>query len=142
MKKTNIFYGIVYTIVASVFFYIFWKVPYCHDEWKWGLQKNLDMLENWFDGYNGRYLGNLLALWITRSLFAKSVVLSLIMLLMVIVIKRYVTKKAGAESSRSIFVFVAAVVLLLAIPKTLFCQSYGWVAAYVNFVPPVVIFLF
>ncbi|WP_242435449.1 hypothetical protein [Enterococcus faecalis] len=55
---------------------IFYFIPYAHDEWMWGSQEGLDLLKNGFQGYNGRYFGNIFALIITRSVLIKSLFMS------------------------------------------------------------------
>ena len=48
-----------------------WCAPYFKDDWAWGSQVGLDRLQTHFTGYNGRYLGNLLVMVLTRSLPVK-----------------------------------------------------------------------
>lgn len=125
---------IVYLLFFAVMFYIAWQVPYCHDEWQWGLEDRVELMKRGFENYNGRYLGNILALIITRSVPAKALILSggLLWLLMVL---------NSQKAEKNVFFMLVSIILLLAVPRTLFAQSYGWPAAFVNFVPPVILFL-
>lgn len=50
--------------------------PYMGDDWAWGSQIGLDRLASWFEGYNGRYVGNLIVLVLTRSNLIKSIVMA------------------------------------------------------------------
>ncbi len=48
-----------------------------------GLPQRMELMKRGFSGYNGRYLGNILALLITRSEVAKTLVISVCMVLVV-----------------------------------------------------------
>ena len=76
MKKKSKVCWLIYIAAFVVFLYIGYKVPYCHDEWQWGLDERIELMKNGFKDYNGRYLGDLLALLVTRSVLAKAVVLA------------------------------------------------------------------
>jgi len=47
-------------------------VPYVHDDWAWGGSLGLERLANFFQDYNGRYLGNLLVIAGTHSRLFKA----------------------------------------------------------------------
>lgn len=138
-QKEKIFCWLIYLGCFGFFFFLAYNVPYCHDEWQWGLPERVELMKNGFQDYNGRYLGNILALLITRSVWLKAGILGLFSLWLFHVMGRGIIKK-GAKEGRTFFLLLCAF-LLLSLPKTLFCQSYGWPAAFVNFVPPVVFFL-
>lgn len=134
-----------YAITAGlflVFFYIAAKVPYCHDEWQWGLDERIKLMKNGFKDYNGRYLGNILALIITRSIPAKALIISAGSIsLFYILFKCSGTASAKGDRNQSVFFMLVTVFLLMTIPRSMFQQIYGWPAAFVNFVPPVIFFL-
>lgn len=141
---------IIYFLFFCVFFYLAYQAPYCHDEWQWGLDERIELMKNGFRNYNGRYLGNILALIITRSVWAKALILSGCSLWLFYLINRSILparidENGSAATSPSpasdVFFMVFAAFLLLSVPRTLFAQSYGWPAAFVNFVPPVILFL-
>lgn len=138
---------IVYLVIFVVFLYIGYRVPYCHDEWQWGLDKRIELMKNGFRNYNGRYLGNILALIITRSVLAKALILALgvVWLMHVLFGNVRQNQKRGQMQERAaekqIFLLLGIAFFILAVPVTLFQQSYGWPAAFVNFVPPVILFL-
>lgn len=137
--KTMIYRRIIYLIFFLFFFFLAYNVPYCHDEWQWGLPERIELMKNGFENYNGRYLGNILALLITRSVWLKALILAIFELWLLFIISQTITKSTA--HAVQIFLQLFSVFLLLALPKTLFSQSYGWPAAFVNFVPPVVLFL-
>ena len=51
------------------FVYIMSTIPFCSDDWAWGASVGAQRLASHFRGYNGRYLGNLLILLLTKSKF-------------------------------------------------------------------------
>ncbi len=139
MNKTEYFgkHGrkIWYLFFFAAFLAIAYQTPYCHDEWKWGLPERVELMKRGFENYNGRYLGNLLALLITRSEIAKTLVIAVGSTLVLWVMDNCVSNK------KTMFSLLAGTVLLLALPNTLYEQSFGWPAAFVNFVPGVILFL-
>lgn len=142
MKKRIHTEWIIYLAVFAVFLYIGYRVPYCHDEWQWGLDKQIELMKSGFKNYNGRYLGNILALIITRSVLAKAAVLSLGVVWLLNVLYRNVTQNQQKNRPEiNLMVLLFLTFFILAVPSTLFQQSYGWPAAFVNFVPPVILFL-
>ena len=57
--KRNVKYILyLFTIVFFALFYYF--LPFAGDDWAWGSDIGIERLKNGFDGYNGRYLGNIL----------------------------------------------------------------------------------
>ena len=61
--KRNRFYIVLFLIL----FLLCFLFPYTGDDWAWGGQLGIDRLSSWFENYNGRYLGNLIVLILTRS---------------------------------------------------------------------------
>lgn len=113
---------------------LFFMVPYSHDEWAWGTQTRIGAFKAFFRGYNGRYFGDLISLVITRSVLAKALFMSLTMTALVQSCEHLLhVLLPQADRMRGL---IAS--LLFMIPTTLFAQTYGWPAAFVNFVPPAV----
>lgn len=138
-KKNTVYSCILYLGFFLFFFFLAYNVPYCHDEWQWGLPERVELMKNGFKDYNGRYLGNILALIITRNIWLKAFIISIFSLWLFYIINQNILKK-DEKKAPFVFQFFCAF-LLLSLPQTLFCQSYGWPAAFVNFVPPVILFL-
>lgn len=145
MKSEKIWrkYGsmFLYLIFAAVIFYIMYQTPYCHDEWKWGSAERMELMRRGFPNYNGRYLGNLLALAITRSTLVKALVMTAGVVWILRTVDVNMCRGTERTSPQRKFLLLCAVVLLLALPRTLYAQSYGWPAAFVNFVPPALLLL-
>ena len=75
MKENNkiwLRYIICFGLIA-ILCYLF---PYTGDDWAWGSKIGIDRLNNWFENYNGRYVGNLIVLAMTRSNLLKAVIMS------------------------------------------------------------------
>lgn len=41
-------------------------VPEALDDWRWGSEVGIMRLKTWFEGYNGRYFGDILVIVLTR----------------------------------------------------------------------------
>ncbi|GAA2900105.1 hypothetical protein ACWOCJ_03710 [Enterococcus pseudoavium] len=134
MKKKDIIKRI---IVVAMLFTIFFMVPYNHDEWAWGTDAGIRYLRNFFQGYNGRYFGDILSLLITRSNFFKAFFMTVVTLGVYLSIKKFYGVLKSNDENRE-FVLLCTFLLLLMVPTVLFRQIYGWPAAFVNFVPPVI----
>lgn len=93
-----------------------------------------------FAGYNGRYLGNLLAVLITRSVMAKTLVIAVGVVWLFHVMYKNIYFKEEKKTKENLFLLLSCAFLILSLPATLFQQSYGWPAAFVNFFPPVFLF--
>lgn len=63
-KKSSIFW------ILIIFFVLFsiWQlwVPEALDDWRWGSEVGIMRLKTWFEGYNGRYFGDILVIVLTR----------------------------------------------------------------------------
>ena len=55
---------------------ICWLFPYTGDDWAWGSQLGLERLYTFFQGYNGRYFGNIIVLILTRSNILKTLAMA------------------------------------------------------------------
>lgn len=134
--------AVVYLFFFAVVFLIAYWTPYCHDEWKWGLPERLALMKRGFANYNGRYLGDILSIIITRSVLAKTLIMSGVLTGILYVMDRGIMARGTKENQgERLFLLLFAVCLLFVLPQTLYAQSYGWSAAFVNFVPPVLLFL-
>ena len=152
MKSEKKFRLSIYLIFFLASLMIFRMTPYCHDEWQWGLPERMELMKSGFQNYNGRYLGNLLALVITRNQWAKAFVMAGVMLMLLWILCRIGESTGCGEPVKSeqwgqlgetqgITLLLFGIILLFAVPDTLYAQSYGWSAAFVNFAPPVLLFL-
>ena len=108
--------------------------PMQGDDWAWGSHIGLERLSNSFRNYNGRYLGNLLILALSRSHFLNAVAFALILTLLI-----YLMQKAGTGLFRSTCLFIPLLFFLM--PSTMFRQVFSWASGFVNYVPSMVFVL-
>lgn len=137
MKKKIIIENL---LIVAALFGIFLMVPYNHDEWAWGTQEGIENLRNFFQGYNGRYFGDIISILITRSNFFKALFMTGSTVGVYLSIKRFYRTQGEFGNNQRIILSISFLLLIL-VPPVLFRQIYGWPAAFVNFVPPVIFVL-
>lgn len=121
-------------VLLAFFVILVFLAPYTHDDWPWGSQIGEERIESWFEGYNGRYSGNLLVLLLTRSEFIQVVTVSLSLLIFCFIPLLFLKKKAVMPILLSAF-------LLLTMPREVFVQGVIWTSGYSNYFPPMLITL-
>lgn len=127
-KKQIIFYSVIFAAFAVLAFLF----PYSGDDWAWGSEIGMERLESGFENYNGRYLGNLLVMLLTKSKLLQVLAVAAGMLLMCALPVAY------CFSNRlSLLVFSSFLIFL--IPKEIFVQSVVWTAGFSNYIPPIII---
>lgn len=100
--------------------------PYTGDDWAWGSSIGTDRLAAGFANYNGRYLGNLIVLVLTRNYVLRSIIVSLTLVSIALLVTRLTGK--WRISTYSIML-----ILLLGCPDRIAAQSYVWTAGYSNY---------
>ena len=123
-KKSSIFW------ILIIFFVLFsiWQlwVPEALDDWRWGSEVGIMRLKMWFEGYNGRYFGDILVIVLTRlPIVLRSMAISGIMTAMLYLIYQLTEYK--------ILSFLICVFFVVNIPTSLMSQTYGWVSGFSNF---------
>lgn len=98
--------------------------PYSGDDWTWGSQIGLDRLGTWFANYNGRYVGNLIVLMITRSNLLKA---SIMAFYLVVILYNL------ANITRAKLALPIASLFLLLIPASIACQAIVWSSGFANY---------
>ncbi|KAF1306212.1 hypothetical protein BAU17_11035 [Enterococcus sp. CU12B] len=101
--------------------------PLTSDDWVWGSSVGLERLNNFFNNYNGRYLGNLTILLITQFLPIKSVVMAIVNTLIIIFSVKIIWGKLSVKRIGVTFI------LLSVMPLTIFSQTYGWASGFSNY---------
>lgn len=129
-KKNNkiILLGCVFLF----FLIISYLFPYTNDDWAWGSQIGLDRLDNFFKNYNGRYLGNLLVLLLTRYRIIKAITIALSLTLITIFSSKIVDKK-------NYTLLLIGTILVLLLPQPIFSQAFAWTSGFANYVPPILL---
>ena len=115
-KKSSIFW------ILIIFFVLFsiWQlwVPEALDDWRWGSEVGIMRLKTWFEGYNGRYFGDILVIVLTRlPIVLRSMAISGIMTAMLYLIYQLTEYK--------ILSFLICVFFVVNIPTSLMSQTYG-----------------
>ena len=100
--------------------------PYVDDDWDWGGPGGLERLAQGFADYNGRYLGNVLVLLLTRSRALKAVAVGAGFFLMAYLPARAVAKGSGAA-------LLLSLSLLLAMPSAMLGQTLAWASGFANY---------
>ena len=119
-------------IILSIFAFMFiltYMLPYTGDDWAWGAKIGIDRLHSHFKDYNGRYLGNLFIIALTRSNLLKSTVMSAVMTGNIFLIYKTVLYKSTALLLLSLIGF-------LVMPLSIFRQTVAWTSGFANYVIP------
>lgn len=101
-------------------------VPYTHDDWDWGSSGGMERLSTFFEGYNGRYVGNLLIMAVTRSVLLKTVVMGLSLFATLMLLGR-------EARGQGICVTAIGATLFFTMSKPMAEQSIGWLSAFCNY---------
>lgn len=121
-----------YIVLGVLLFVLCYHFVYSGDDWAWGSSIGIDRLKSGFSMYNGRYLGNLLVLALTRSNILKTVVMSGTFLLIIFLFEKY------SEGKWALF-FSSGLLLLL--PQTVMKQAVVWTSGFTNYTVPTALLL-
>ncbi len=122
------FFLLTFATLSSLF-------PYTGDDWAWGSNIGITRLENFFENYNGRYLGNLLILSISRNKFLCISIMAISYYFVCWLCYKY----TGINKN---IVFLFSAILFFIMPKTIFMQSVVWASGFSNYVPSAILSLF
>lgn len=114
------------------FAFLAFLFPYTGDDWAWGSSIGLDRLKIFFKGYNGRYVGNLIVLLLTRSKFLDVVVMAASFSLVCFLSYAYSEHRSKAS-------LLLAAGLFFLMPKEMWAQVVVWTAGFTNYVPSALI---
>jgi len=110
------------------------NIPVLWDDWMWGGEVGINRLNSIFSNYNGRYLGNILVIILTRSNLIKTIIIST----SIIAIIYFMYSCFGGKDY--IFYIISSLLVLL-LPMSIFSQTISWVSGFCNYIPPIVLFL-
>ncbi len=123
---------------VRIFFYIviflFWlwigsQAPYTNDDWDWGLPMGMEWLIE--GSVNSRYAGNLAIVLMTRSRLVKTLFFAIFSFAVPYLISVIPNVK---DRKYSFFLFLLSNLLLMFMSRHVWQQSYGWLAAFANYV--------
>ena len=139
----------VFTFVFFALFYYF--LPLAGDDWTWGSAIGMERFKNGFDGYNGRYVGNLLIILITRSVMARVVICTAVMFLLIYVLGRIFDTMTNEMNTDVNYLIAFSSVLILILPNQIafgklqpfqiFGSTVSWFSGFTNYVFPSVLIL-
>lgn len=94
------------------------------DDWAWGGEIGMERLRNGFDNYNGRYIGNLVEMLITRNMIMRLIIYSLVNTGIIFLLYELLNRKFEPR-----YFFL----IMLLIPIDIYKQTYGWLAGFANY---------
>lgn len=116
-----------YGLTAIILFALCSLFPFSGDDWAWGSQIGIDRLNTWFDNYNGRYVGNIIVLALTRNRFLRNVVMSGTITGIIAIICEMTSSK---KRSRSFFIICT---LLVFMPIGILSSGFVWTSGFSNY---------
>lgn len=120
--------------VFSFYFYLAYNTPLTGDDWFWGSSAGIDKLNTWFENYNGRYLGNLTVLVLTRVEWIRIFTMALFATLLIVLV-------ANSSNLRFKLNYILSLLLFLCIPISVLSQTYAWVSGFSNYITSIVFIL-
>ena len=121
----------VYIIFFICFFLISLLFPYSGDDWVWGTYSfDLNTISKLsYDlELNGRYIGNLFAILLTRNTIVRGIIMSLTLTLLLQIINKFTKGKKYLD-----------IILLFIIPACIFKQVIPWSAGFANYMISILI---
>lgn len=100
--------------------------PYSGDDWAWGSQIGLDRLATFFTNYNGRYMGNLVVLVLTRSSVLATFTMAAAVTAMIFMVLHI-------ARCRTIAGYALVYGLVLAMPVAVWRQGVVWTSGFSNY---------
>lgn len=131
-KKQNLITFFIYVLFATVIAFCMYCTPLTHDDL--GLAKSELSLKSVIDIGNGRYLGNLLSIYLCQSTFWR-VIVKTVCITGILVTLRYLLGLDGCLS------FLLCAFLVLCPGRNIFSETYTWTAGFSIYVPGVFIML-
>ncbi len=135
--RNNSSFMIVILLVWIFFMWMISKTPYGLDDWLWGIPAGyIDFITG---NQNGRYVGNLFEIIVTRSVFLKVVLVgtmaTLLPFLSVRLVYTSIEQEAFLQKTQKRFIelFLLATLAYLNIPREIWRQTFGWIAGFSNF---------
>ncbi|MEB8093518.1 MULTISPECIES: DUF6056 family protein [Mammaliicoccus] len=125
----------IYLSIFAFFLLLSSLTPLTGDDWTWKSYIGIKRLESFFENYNGRYISNILELIFVRFTFVRILAMAIGSTLLI-----YYMYKISTIKKNPIFMLYILVLVLL-MPLSVFKQTLGWTAGYVNYVISVVIML-
>lgn len=121
--KLKFILGIIF---LTGYFLMFFMTPMRLDDLTWGSTVGIQRLQSWFDGYNGRYIGNIIVIILTRLPAAFRAIVQIAFVF-------YFFKTIYNILNKHLVAFFTTLILLLLMPLEIFSQSVSWVSGFANY---------
>ncbi len=115
-----------YTFLFVFLFILTYYFPYSNDDWAWGSKTGLERLQNGFKDYNGRYLGNLLVILLTRSNIFKALLMTITYFGIGYFIKKIVNKNSNG-------VMIFSILMLFLVNRFVFRETIVNTSGFINY---------
>ena len=136
-KRNNMTFMLAIIVITIFWMFIYVNVPIGHDDWTWGSYIGVDRLESFLKDYNGRYLGSLVTVILTRTYVIRAIIMSCITVGISILMVKVVT----VHKKKYTMLLLIITILLLLAPRNIFRQTFSWIAGFSNYVPPILLVL-
>ncbi|MGY3479742.1 DUF6056 family protein [Staphylococcus cohnii] len=123
-------------LIAIFFFIMSLLIPLTGDDWTWKSEKGIQRLQSAFYNYNGRYISNVLEILSVRFQMFKILLMTLFSTLLIFFMSKIIFRDNANKNSIYVIIFV------MIMPISIFQQTFGWVAGYVNYVISIVLVLY
>ncbi|MDD4718580.1 MAG: DUF6056 family protein [Bacilli bacterium] len=100
----------------------------------WGSDLGISLFKKGFSNYNGRYAGNLIVMFLTRSRLLRMIIMTLTILGIIYLCSKIVNKEKKV-------LFYIGFMLFLTIPTAVFTQAVVWTSGFTNYAISVVLTL-
>lgn len=133
-KTKTVFYVIAMIVPVAIALYFAVISPYLMDDWAWATSTGQHRLETFFENYNGRYLGNLYIIALSRCNFLWYVSLPVAVFLLSFFVWKF-------TKSKNIIFYLIPSAMFGIMSREMFRQIIIWRSGFSNYVPPILAIL-
>ncbi|MCQ2480562.1 MAG: DUF6056 family protein [Clostridia bacterium] len=130
LHKLNI---ALFLLLFLTFVYLAYLFPFSGDDYDWGSYIGIERLKDHFSGYNGRYLGNIIVLVLTRIKFLRIIIVPVIVLL--------ICDRIAKIARLNDYCYFIPFVLIFVMNRAIFIQTVVWTSGFSNYIPPALLVL-
>ena len=116
----------IYLMLLLFFAILGFLFPYVADDWFWGTGWGLHQLKLGFSEVNGRWIGNILVIILTRSRILRSLAVGIVMTGIIYMINCFKSHK----KNNILFTFIA----IMTVSMPIFKETIAWTSGFVNYV--------
>ena len=127
-KPTELSWFIIVAVLAVGFLVLSIGTPLNYDDWAWGGALGMSRFHKFYRDYNGRYAGNTVELAVTRFPLIRYSFMTICSTL-------FALSFALLTKTKQKLSVILCTVFILFMPTTMFCETFSWVAGYVNYIP-------